>query len=647
MTKTGSLWLKARPGIFALLLLVYFMTYYPGSHGGFIYDDYPNIVSNQDIMVTSLEGADLLRAAFSSFSGFLQRPVSMLSFAINHYFSGFDPYYYKITNILIHLLNGLLAGLLACLILGVIRRKSVNNNGNIQYIALAVAAIWLLHPINLTSVLYVVQRMNELAALFTFMGLCFYISGRTGLMESRKGWVKIGVALFLCGPLAAFSKENGALLYLYIFLVEILFFTRSGLNGLNRSLLYGLFGLFIVLPALVVPGYLSIHPEFIMDGYQQRPFTLMERLLTEARVLWFYVYLITIPNIQRMSLHYDSIGISSGLFEPVSTALAILGWLAVIIFSIKYRKKYPLASFGLLFFLAGHSMESTAIPLIIAFEHRNYVPAFGIILFLASAGLSQTLSPKTLRIRQVFVVLLIVILAFSTNIRARQWGNAGLLRFYELQHNPNSAAVNYEAGRFYAEMLETGMDYVGDSDLVYNKAEHYFNRVINIQPYNIEALVGLLILEISNKNYVDYNLFSRLYDVLENQQINSTGIAAINALLTCNRDGECAFPESAIESAIDSIEKNNSLYGRNAELMYSNISRYYLSVDMDKAYTMAEKGLALNPDSMDMRLYFAALLIDMGRADEAKTEIEELRKSDKLGIYDFSIRKLEKAMQAD
>ena len=99
-----------------LCLLLTLATYYPGTHGYFQFDDTINILENTRIKIQSLDVHSLSSAAYSGHAGFLQRPISVLSFALNYYFTELDPYYFKLTNIVIHLLNGIgiyyLSGLL-------------------------------------------------------------------------------------------------------------------------------------------------------------------------------------------------------------------------------------------------------------------------------------------------------------------------------------------------------------------------------------------------------------------------------------------------------------------------------------------------------------------------------------------------------
>ena len=94
-------------------LLVTAAIYWPGLHGGFFFDDYANIQRSKAVALEEISISSLLSAARSGVSGQLGRPVSQLSFALNYHFSGFNAFAFKITNLVIHCVNGLLVYVLA------------------------------------------------------------------------------------------------------------------------------------------------------------------------------------------------------------------------------------------------------------------------------------------------------------------------------------------------------------------------------------------------------------------------------------------------------------------------------------------------------------------------------------------------------
>jgi protein O-mannosyl-transferase len=105
-----------------------------------------------------------------------------------------------------------------------------------------------------------------------------------------------------------------------------------------------------------------------------RPFSPIERLLTQGRVLFLYVSLLLYPIPSRLMFLHD-IEISRTLFTPWTTLAAIVAIFLCLLFAAFRSKKYPLLSFAILFFILNHLVEGTVIPLELIYEHRNYIPS--------------------------------------------------------------------------------------------------------------------------------------------------------------------------------------------------------------------------------------------------------------------------------
>jgi hypothetical protein len=179
-----------------------------------VFDDFPNIVDNAALHVTwQSNWQEWLAAMFSSPASELQRPLAMLTFAINHAITGLDPYWMKATNVGIHLLNAWLVFGLSRVLLDAsqedgIRRPS--SRGNIQ--AFWISGAWALNPINLLAVLFIVQRMESLCHTFVFAGLWMYLAGRRRLSKSGSGLALMGTGLIGGTVLGMAVKESAALL---------------------------------------------------------------------------------------------------------------------------------------------------------------------------------------------------------------------------------------------------------------------------------------------------------------------------------------------------------------------------------------------------------------------------------------------------
>ena len=149
-----------------------FGIYLPGLNGDFYFDDYPNIVNNIRLHLDSLHPFAIWEASWSGITGNLRRPLSVLSFSLNTYFTGLNPVPMKITNLIIHLLCGIGVTILARQLIQQWFRK--DGSSNVNLISCLIGAIWLAHPLQLTSVLYVVQRMTSLSTFFSICAISSY-----------------------------------------------------------------------------------------------------------------------------------------------------------------------------------------------------------------------------------------------------------------------------------------------------------------------------------------------------------------------------------------------------------------------------------------------------------------------------------------
>jgi hypothetical protein len=184
----------AQPAFWLLIALALTaLVYVPGLRGPFLFDDIPNLRPLQD-WLSGLTGWH--EVLFGNRSGLFGRPLSMLSFILDAKLFGMAPFSFKLTNLLIHLACGaLIYALLHRLLL-----RDPHLHQRAALAALAISAIWLLHPLQVSTVLYIVQRMAQLSALFILLALLAYVHGREALEQGR---LRSGVTwLFLAVPAA-------------------------------------------------------------------------------------------------------------------------------------------------------------------------------------------------------------------------------------------------------------------------------------------------------------------------------------------------------------------------------------------------------------------------------------------------------------
>ncbi len=425
-----------------LLLAITLVGYWPGLAGGWVLDDQVNLAPLADL---TDDPASWYVVLTTNESGPLGRPLAMLSFAVDQFIHGGEVWFFKYTNLMIHALCGALIFWLTGRLLQEHRFAPQR-----WWLALGVSAMWLLTPMQVSTVLYVVQRMTQLSALFVFAGLLCYVIGRQHLEKNRRRGIGLMLSSFvLWTPLAVLSKENGALLPLLAFIIEVFFFGFRA-RPADKRLLIAVYVVFLAVPALAVVGKILLDPAFLLNGYINRTFTLSERLLTEPRILFDYITGLTIPNGAELGIYHDDYVKSTGLLSPISTVVSIAWWLIILVLSYLARAK-PVAVFffGPLFFLGAHLMESTVFGLELYFEHRNYLASYG--LFLSLAMLFYYLM-RHFRWKKTFVVFLIAIPAThaaASYQRIQTWTSFESILLSAEHSHPESLRIHGELAIFY------------------------------------------------------------------------------------------------------------------------------------------------------------------------------------------------------
>ncbi|WP_079416681.1 tetratricopeptide repeat protein [Thiomonas intermedia] len=214
------------PKLFSKLFLLFILAlgllvYWPGLSGGYVFDDFGNLVDNAAFAQSALQ-SHFWHAIWSAHAGPLDRPLSMFTFAAQMVFTGMNPWPLKLANVLLHLFNGALVWLLSARVLGWLERRAPSPwLVGAPALALLATAAWVLAPIQLTAVLYVIQREESLASAFVLLGLLAYWHGRMRLIAGRRGALAwIWGSLALGTALAALAKETGVMLPAYAFVLE-------------------------------------------------------------------------------------------------------------------------------------------------------------------------------------------------------------------------------------------------------------------------------------------------------------------------------------------------------------------------------------------------------------------------------------------
>ncbi|TAK40072.1 MAG: hypothetical protein EPO30_00395 [Lysobacteraceae bacterium] len=621
---------QARDGVMLLGLIgVVVLAYFPGLHGGFVFDDYPNIVDNLALHVRFDSGWHAwLAAIFSSPSSELLRPLAMLSFAVNHALTGLDPYWMKLTNLGIHLLNTVLVFVVVRRLLHAGGRRDTSSATGV---ALWISAAWALNPINLMAVLLVVQRMESLCHAFVFAGLWLYLAGRERLHNEGRGWPMLIAGIVGATFLGALVKESALLLPVYALAIEwiLLQFATKG-HETDRRLLV-LFGV-LALPAIIwlawlLPGLLS------GAAYAGRDFSLSERLLTEGRVLIDYLHWTLLPDLSQLSLYHDDYVISDGLLSPPSTLFAWVGLALLGAAAVLFRSKRPLLALGIAWFLAAQALTATVIPLELMYEHRNYFASLGVCMVLGDVLL---LAPRTMTLRRAGLVtagLLLVLHAGLTGLRAREWSDPLRFASTEAAKHPQSPRATYDLARDL--IIITG--YRRDSNGI-DQAFSALERAMAVPGATPMPEAAAIVLASRTARPVEPRWWYRLQDKLKSGAVGPQQINAIASLVNCQLEGACQLPPQAMLDTFDAALRA----GRHPEVL-SIYGNYALNAvdDPTLAFALWREAAERAPSVAQYQISMAKLLIASGQPALAEPYIEALRKSGSFGQNEIYARELE------
>ncbi len=416
---------KTRTGtVFVLLVLLILSTYSNTFQASFQFDDKPNIVDNQRLHLTDLSPASIWGTFFAqagkdSFS----RPLPSLSLALNWYAGKEDTFGYHLVNTTIHILTALFLFLSVSHLLKTPRLKDHYTAGDIYFISLLSTVLWAVNPIQIQAVTYIVQRMASMAALFYIIGIYFYLRGRQSnhIKHQFKFLGACGIS-FVC---ALMSKENAVMMPASLFLIEVIFYRDLAAFIRIRKHVWlltvtGIVVIFVGIALLKIGVF-----DFIFNGYETRPFTLWERLLTEPRIVLFYISQIFYPLPGRFSITHDII-FSNSLLSPWTTFPAILAILVIVCAGVWQINKRPVVAFSILFFFINHVIESTVLPLEPIFEHRNYLPSFFVFLPVATGlrylfNFYKSKNHFIYALMVIFVPSILIGLGCFTYVRNSDW----------------------------------------------------------------------------------------------------------------------------------------------------------------------------------------------------------------------------------
>ncbi|MGE0086980.1 MAG: hypothetical protein AB7S75_21460 [Desulfococcaceae bacterium] len=590
-----------------LLIAAVIFIYRPALNGPFLFDDSPNIAANQHLQINSLSW-ESLKTVWLAKHPLKERRLSYMSFALNYYWKGMNPRYFRMVNIMIHTGCGLLAAFLFHQILRIPWLAS--RYGNARFLIIwASAFLWTLHPIQINAVSYIVQRMTSLSVFFSLLSLNLWMYVRRYL--ENKNYIRFSVYLFLCVSAWAcglLCKEQVIVLPGLVLISEFLLFQEE-----VPKLKWQWFLLPILIIACISPFVSATEQiRFLFPKYEYRDFTLSQRLMTESRVLWHYLSLFYFPASQRFTLIYDY-PVSRTLLSPPSTIISILAWMFLVLFIWMQRSRYRVFSWMTAWFLVSHLVESTILPLEIIYEHRMYMPslalALGTLLLIWDGGKRISISKH---IQNIVFVLFILLIAASTYIRNMDFKDSVSFYRTELEKYPNSKRILLNLA---VALLQSGE---------YRESEHILGRLAETHPYDLHVLqtwYNFLLYEKKDTEKAEEVYQQMLKSIREGFFNPIEHMGALEMLVTDFLDtGRYAQACAMLDLLVSDFSQNSLLWYMHGHCLIRQGS-------WERGGKSLQEAWKLSPDNEEIKYWYGESLIHAGNIKEGCRIFMELKDS--------------------
>jgi tetratricopeptide (TPR) repeat protein len=235
--------------------------------------------------------------------------------------------------------------------------------------------------------------------------------------------------------------------------VSILLFDLFLIKGVTRENVVKNIKI-LILPAIliIITAFTYVDFSKIINDYKIRDFTMAERLLTEPRVILFYLSLLFYPAGSRLTFLYD-MEVSRSLLHPWTTIPSILLILFIVGFAFYIARKRPLISFCIIFYFLNHIIEGSFFSLELIYEHRNYLPSM--LLFVPCAEflvyiIDYYRDKKIIRFAAVLIIAGMLLAESSiTYNRNKTVSDDFLLWSDNIAKSPNLSRPHTNLGRIY------------------------------------------------------------------------------------------------------------------------------------------------------------------------------------------------------
>ncbi len=573
--------------IVILLFLTLLLAYSNSFNVPFHFDDEQQIV---------LKDANHSFQNFHHLSYWLQinnRPVSLVTLVFNYVVNGEKVFWYHVINFIIHLLSGIFLFFFLKLIFNLSHEKQYPN-----WLPVVITLFFLVHPAQIQSVTYIVQRMTSLAGMFFILSIYLYTKGRILYLRDRKdtGAIILITCSFVVGLLGAFSKQSAIVFPLAMLLTELLFI-RNAEGKICKRYVF----------SAVIVGFVGFIAVLLKAGlpYETNEISRVNYFATQMTVIPRYLQLMVVPV--GLSIDHGVKAVATVFdLKVVGGALFLLGVLAFAFWQVKKR---PLVSFGIFWFFIALLVESSILPIRdLMFDQRMYLPlaGFAISFWLLIYELFSLKKPSYL---VPFVVLVLLSFSVGTMARNHLW--------------QSNVAVWEKVTRMYPDYFRgwqgLGREYVASGEKDATKIVHCYEEALRIEPDNETVLNDLAANYLKTSDYVNAIKCSQKLENSSNPdfRLNAFRILAV-AYLNSNQD----------DQALKYLEKNIQMKPDDISALQNIAGLYIRMKDYPKAIETAEKILKMTPDDVSSLLNIAFCQINLGKDDLAQRCIVKVLNND-------------------
>jgi Flp pilus assembly protein TadD len=448
----------------AILALIGFAVRMPALQGELVWDDEflarDNPVIKSPLLILEAFRHYLFLDSLSTY----YRPVQNISFILDYFLWHTNAYGFHLTNVLVHVVNGLLLYFLLRNILGTFGKL---QSSTISLTAFLIALIWMVHPVHSAAIDYISGRADSLAFLFAAGGWLLFLRAQN--VETKTLRLACYGMGGLSGFLALCSREV-ACVWLLLFLIHLVFVDRQ----LARKVKLVSLGCCIALLGIYA-GLRQLPPQRTGPA-PSHGWSPSVRAVLMLRSLGDYGRLMIWPS----SLHMERTVVDPSNYRSntswrnsgTSEYLSIAGLLVLAFLLFKSCRSgvgQPIRIFGSAWFLVGYLPVSNLIDLsATAAEHWLYLPSVGLLIFISGCVLDVPL-----RYRKVSVALAgvaVIGLSIQSALRSTDWVTSRIFYQRTLAAGGTSTRLGVNLAQLYA----------GEGD--YAKAETIYRRVLEMTP---------------------------------------------------------------------------------------------------------------------------------------------------------------------